>query len=120
MATTHARFPYALTLFRQGGTVVPPTDSPAPALPTIDMIPDEWPACAALRACESSSSLVPHGTTRIIFGFFPPDNGGALARVAFDFPADETAKTCRGPSVTGRTIADFRHLPATPARAEFY
>jgi hypothetical protein len=120
MAKTPALFPYALTLFRQGGTVAPPADGPAPALPTVDMISDGWSACAALRSWESSASLVPPGMTRIIFGFFPPNHGGALARVAFDFPADETAQVCRGPSVTGRTIADFRHLPASPARPEFY
>lgn len=120
MAKRRARFSYTQTLFRPGGTVAPPADKPAPALPTIDMVPDGWSACAALRHDEGTHSVVPPGMTRIIFGNFPGHPGPAYAIVAYDFSTDGARIACRGPSVTGRTIADFRHLPATPARPEFY
>jgi hypothetical protein len=125
MRTNGRRFDYAATLFHPGGTVTPPAGKPAPAFPPIESIPDGWTACAALRHDRhpyGSADRVPVGMTRVIFCDF--SRGHAISppalRAAFDFPSDDCRRVCGGPSCDGRTIADFRNVPATPARPEFY
>lgn len=104
-------YPYSATLFQPRGTVAPPAGRRAPRLPAADMVPDNWPAVAAMRG---AAGLVPDGITRVIFG------ADAATRVAFDFPAADYRRVCGGPSCAGKAIGDFRGLSAAPAPARFY
>ena len=100
---------YAATLFQPRGTIAPPR--PAPSLPTIDLVPDGWPARAAMSG---PAGRVSAGVARVIFG--PP----STPLVAFDFSHADYLRICGGPSCDGKTVADFRGVPAAPAAPEFH
>lgn len=100
---------YAATLFQSRGTIAPPP--PAPSLPTIDLVPDGWPARSAMSG---PAGRVPAGVARVIFG------PRAAPLVAFDFSIDDYRRICAGPSCGRKTIGDFRGVPAAPAAPEFH